>query len=547
MSHLHLQPDYAADGEPFRHTWEGMLNIDQFRWMVRGDVQKQLAMAHDELGGRHVRAVGMLDDEMKVLGPDPTGFRNRNKKGPRVNWQVVNYVIDSLLEIGISPMFTTTFTPSVMASGEETVFSTKSHVSPPEDLKAWADLIHDGVRHFTNRYGNDVLRDWYFEVWNEPNLEGFWAGSQAEFFDLWRTTFHAIKDVDPAYRVGGPSTARAEWIGDLIEFGRKHDCEPDYIITHIYNNDSESKPLSPFAGPQEDKVSKSPNFAAGVVRGVHELLEKLDYSGEVHWNEWGRSWFPHYPERETANEAAFVVKTMAEVSQLAHYFAYWNLSDIYDQVGYGAETFHGNYGMLNLQGLRKPQYHAFQLMTRLGDRRLPTGGDGLSDLSHAIVTRTERGFAVMVYAFDPAGRLERHAGDADAARRRDGHADAAPRRHDAPQHPRPLAGDGQPRLPPAGPTRHAPRPEPADPRSRSAADRGRPRSLHPHRTSPRFPPGRGAAGNSDRLRLSRAASRERSLHQASTSGSSVRPASRKSSGDQTRCNGQPMPRSIAVR
>ena len=343
----------------------------------------------------------MLDDEMKVLGPDPASFRNPAKEGPRVNWQVVDYVIDSLLEIGIAPMFTTTFTPSAMASGRSTVFTTKSNVTPPKNPKAWADLIHDGVVHMTRRYGAEAVRQWYFEVWNEPNLDGFWDGSQDEFFELWRITHRAIKDVDPAYRVGGPSTARAEWIKALIEFGRDNDCEPDYIITHIYNNDSESKPLSPFAGPQEDKVSKSPHFASGVVRGVRELLDEMGFKGEVHWNEWGRSWFPHYPERETPNEAAFVMKTMAEVSQLADYFAYWNLSDVYDQVGYGAETFHGNYGMLNLQGLRKPQYHAFQLLSRLGDRRLPVTGDGLSDVSNAIATPTDRGFAVAVYAFDP--------------------------------------------------------------------------------------------------------------------------------------------------
>jgi xylan 1,4-beta-xylosidase len=71
MNTLTLRPDWTASPRTFKHTWEGIVNIDQFRWMVRRDVQEQLKLAHDELGARHVRAVGMFDDEMRVLGRDP--------------------------------------------------------------------------------------------------------------------------------------------------------------------------------------------------------------------------------------------------------------------------------------------------------------------------------------------------------------------------------------------------------------------------------------------------------------------------------------------
>ena len=394
---MKLAPDWSQPGTPFRHTWEGLVNIDQFRWLVRRDTQEHLKLAHDELGARHVRAVGMFDDEMRVLGLSPSSFLDKARR-PRLNWQVVDYVIDSLLDMGINPMFTTSFTPGSIASGNKTCFSTQSRVSPPRNWPEWADLVRQGVSHALDRYGEAVIRQWYFEVWNEPNLSGFWDGSQADFHQLWATTYRAIKDVNPDLRVGGPSAARAEWIADLIEFGQKNDCVPDYIVAHIYNNDSESKPLSPFDGPQADLENKSPHFASGVIRGVRNLLDQMGYSGEVHWNEWGRSWWPCYAERETAGEAAWIAKTMAEVSQSGDYFAYWCLSDIYDQVGYGAETFHGNYGMLNLQGLRKPAYHAFQLLSMLGTERLTLHAEGTTALCNAIATRSDRGQQVMVYA-----------------------------------------------------------------------------------------------------------------------------------------------------
>lgn len=404
MTIIRLSPQWEGPHTDFRHTWEGLVNVDQFRWLVRGDMQEQLATAHRELEARHVRAVGMLDDEMRVLTADPTRWREENKLHAEPNWQIITMVFERLLRLGIFPVITTCFMPSVLAAGTLTVFETKSRISQPRDMAEWRRLVGGLTRHLVGHFGLDTIRQCYFEVWNEPNLtNNFFEGSQADFFELYRNTVGAIKEVDASLKVGGPSTARAEWIPEFLEFCREHDMEPDYLIGHIYNNDSEGQALSPFEGPQEDKISKSPHFVAGVIRGTRTFLDSVGYKGEVHWNEWGRSWFPCEHIRETANEAAFVAKTMAEVSQLGDYFAYWCLSDIYDQVGYGRQAFHGNYGMVNHQGLRKPSYQAFQLLSRLGHRRVAHSGEGLDKLTNAIVTHAHDHSQVLVYAYDGDG------------------------------------------------------------------------------------------------------------------------------------------------
>ncbi len=398
-----VRPDFSAPPSPFRHTWEGLVNVDQFRWLVRADMQEQLALAHRELGARHVRAVGMLDDEMCVLTRDPARWRQKENGRTEPNWQIVTYVIERLLAIDVKPVITTCFMPGVLASGERTVFETRARISLPRDWDAWRRLVRHLAQHLADHFGLATVRNFLFEVWNEPNLKnGFFEGTQEDFFRLYLETARAIKEVDASLKVGGPSTARAEWIPEFIDFCRRHDIGPDYIIGHIYNNDSDSRPLSPFDGPQEDRASKSPHFAAGVIRGTRKLLDSLGFRGEVHWNEWGRSWHPCAPDRETANEAAFIAKTMAEVSQLGDRFAYWCLSDIYNQVGYGGSAFHGNYGLLSLQGLRKPGYHAFQLLGRMGTERLPVAGEGMTPLANAVATRSERGAEVLVYSHDAA-------------------------------------------------------------------------------------------------------------------------------------------------
>jgi hypothetical protein len=68
-----------------------------------------------------------------------------------------------------------------------------------------------------------VALQWgYFHAWctlcltsallsYEPNLAVFGSGKQEDYFELYRSTVTAIKQVDASLRVGGPVTANSEW------------------------------------------------------------------------------------------------------------------------------------------------------------------------------------------------------------------------------------------------------------------------------------------------------------------------------------------------
>ena len=85
------------------------------------------------------------------------------------------------------------------------------------------------------------MREWFFEVWNEPNLKAFWTGTQADYFKLYRYTAHAIKSVDGALRVGGPATAANEWIEEFLDFCEKKKLPADFVSTHHYPTDAFGK------------------------------------------------------------------------------------------------------------------------------------------------------------------------------------------------------------------------------------------------------------------------------------------------------------------
>jgi xylan 1,4-beta-xylosidase len=122
--------------------------------------------------------------------------------------------------------------PWTLASTDKTVFHYQAHVSPPKDYGDWATLIRKLVGHWVDRYGLDEVRQWFFEVWNEPNLTAFWTGKPEDYFRLYQTTVEAIKQVDGQIRVGGPVTAMAAWVPEFLDFCEKQHLPADFVSTH---------------------------------------------------------------------------------------------------------------------------------------------------------------------------------------------------------------------------------------------------------------------------------------------------------------------------
>src|SRR5690606_38892000 len=115
---------------------------------------------------------------------------------------------------------------------DKTIFWWRGNVTPPKDYNKWEGLITNLVQHFTERYGEEEVKSWYFEVWNEPNLDGFWAGTQEEYFKLYQYTAKAVKRVNKEYKVGGPATAGAAWVPEMIDFCAKNNVAIDFVTTH---------------------------------------------------------------------------------------------------------------------------------------------------------------------------------------------------------------------------------------------------------------------------------------------------------------------------
>jgi xylan 1,4-beta-xylosidase len=290
------------------------------------------------------------------------------KKAPG-NWHQVDKVYDALLKLGIRPFVELNPMPAALASGTQTMFFYKMNVTPPRSYDEWGYLVSSFVQHLVQRYGLDEVRQWYFEVWNEPNLSAFWSGTQQDYWKLYAASANAIKKIDRQLRVGGPATASGAWIQEIIDVSVAQNLPLDFVSTHLYPQDEQV-----FYPDRKNSPYNVGTYFASRFREVQQLVKKSKKPGlEIHWTEWNTqsassaaniTWGENiYVDNLFA--ASFIVRNMIELDTVAHSMAYWVVSDIFDEGGIPQSPFSNTYGLLNIHGIPKASFQAFRLLRKM--------------------------------------------------------------------------------------------------------------------------------------------------------------------------------------
>jgi xylan 1,4-beta-xylosidase len=295
--------------------------------------------------------------------------------------------------------------PSALSSGSQTIFWWRGNVTPPKDYAKWEALVAAYVRHCTGRYGADEVRSWYFEVWNEPNLDGFWMGNpeklpwekwapgaRAEYFKLYATSARAVKSVDPAYRVGGPATAGCAWVPEFIQFCDTNKAPVDFVSTHTYGVDVGY--LDEY-GKNGTVLSPNPGSIFGDVKRVRqEIAGSTMPKLEMHFTEWSASYTPSDPVHDSYHSAAYILDKLKNCGDAAQSMSYWTFTDIFEESGVRWEAFHGGFGLMNYQDIKKPAFFAYQFLNRLGGTVLKN-----SDPASWICTAPDGSIQALVWNF----------------------------------------------------------------------------------------------------------------------------------------------------
>ncbi len=328
---------------------------------LRADWQQQLAEIKRDAGFRYIRMHGLLTDDMGVYKIDAQGKEH-------YNFQYVDALYDYILSIDMKPFVELGFMPSALASGDKTIFWWRGNVTPPHSYEKWETLIKKLTEHWTQRYGAEEVASWYFEVWNEPNLNGFWAGTQADYFKLYAHSARAIKSVNPSYKVGGPATAGAAWIPEMIAYCVENKVPLDFVSTHAYGVNQGF--LDEFGSTGTVLSKDELAVARDVLKNRAEISASALPNLELHYTEWSSSYTPADPTHDSYHQAAYILQKLKQAGSAAQSMSYWVFTDIFEEPGPRFEAFHGGFGLMNTQGIKKPAYFAYEFLNRLSPHEL---------------------------------------------------------------------------------------------------------------------------------------------------------------------------------
>ena len=361
-----VEVDLRREIGPLDHIWSRCAGSDRAAITMREPWRQDLDRMRRETGLERVRFHGILDDELGIL-----------TMGRSPNFQNVDAVYDGLLERGVQPFVELSFMPKRLASGTKTFGLYKANVTPPKSLTDWSNFVQAFVRHLIDRYGRAEVRQWYFEVWNEPDLTAwFWAGTQQQYFELYKATALAVKGVDPALRVGGPSTSAVQWFEPFLAYCAANDAPVDFVSTHIYPGDDQARIFGRPASYTQNEVIPA------AMAHARAQIDATRYKGAELWlSEW------------SSDSPAMIAHVLTNCLPYCHAMAHWTMSSIYEE-NYAADFIiqEGNsgFGILAQRSIAKPQFNTYKLMHRLGRRRLQASGP-------ALASRTERGASILVW------------------------------------------------------------------------------------------------------------------------------------------------------
>ena len=348
---------------PFENHMDFCIGTGRMGLALQKEYLEQLELVQNEIGFSHIRGHGLFSDDMAIYHEYEDGD---GKIQVEYNYTYLDLVMDQYQKLGLKPFIELGFMPNKLASGTQTVFYWKGNVTPPKDYRIWCDMVQSLLRHLMQRYGTNEVLTWPIEVWNEPNLAGFWKdASKEEYFKLFEATIYAIKEVDERFRVGGPAVCGGsdeEWIQAFLEFCDERKIPVDFITRHHYTTEFPEN-----QGHYGYAKLMNPEYGFDNLSTTRKIIDGFEaYKGlDVHITEFNTSYIPNCPIHDTNLNAAYLALQLSRLGDYAKSYSYWTFGDIFEEHGVPFTPFHGGFGLVANGGIPKPTFWTFAFFKKL--------------------------------------------------------------------------------------------------------------------------------------------------------------------------------------
>ncbi|MCR4788285.1 MAG: xylan 1,4-beta-xylosidase [Lachnospiraceae bacterium] len=324
----------------------------------------ELEFVQKTIGFNYIRGHGLFSDDVAIYHE----YEEDGKTFVEYNYTYIDRIFDAYIERGIRPYLELGFMPGKMASGTQTIFYWKGNTTPPRDYKLWTDMVVALLEHLVSRYGEEVY-DWPIEVWNEPNLPGFWyKADMQEYFKLFKESYLAIKDLDKRFKVGGPAVCGVKedvWIRSFLEFCEENDLDPDYVTRHHYTVGQPER-----NGHYDYSVLEDPKDRIANLQASRDIIDSFERYKDVpmHITEFSTSYTPKGVIHDTNLNAAYIAGQLSRLGEMNEEYSYWTFGDVFEEQGVPFSLFHGGFGMVAAGNIPKPVFWTFAFFKELKEK-----------------------------------------------------------------------------------------------------------------------------------------------------------------------------------
>lgn len=336
-----------------------------------------------------------------------TNVYTEDKNGnPVYDFTTIDMIIDTLLSTGCKPFMELGFMPLHMVDPRffekpEDMRNYRRYQSyywacPPKDYEKWRSLIATLVKHLVNKYGIEEVKTWYFELWNEPDLDYYWKGTMDEFCKLYDYTVAGIEDACPELRIGGPATTgpgRNKYSAEFLDYFLKH-CRSgenyvsgtigtrlDFVTFHVKGGGFAFDVHAQKDAPSVQEMVKQTQLGLQIIKkyGYEKLEIVLSEADPDGWAAGGIYDNANMYFRNTSFYPSFAASSFLHIQQLAEEFGCDVRPLTWAFVFRGERCFEGTRAF-QTQGIDKPILNLFRMYALMGDKKLKFESDMAVDV-----------------------------------------------------------------------------------------------------------------------------------------------------------------------
>lgn len=362
----------------------------------------------------HFTLSSLCKDGFEDAGGD--AYSEDETGAPIYRFEKMNRVFAQYLRYGVKPIVELDFLPDALcrrgggvSGAEEGRHLNRSY---PNDWEKWRRLLIAFVRNLADTFGLEEIRQWYFEVWNEP--DSWPVADWPMFHRLYDVFVQAVTGVDEQLRVGGPGTYTLPFLKDFLEHVHngvnyvtgQRGTRIDFISHHIYGMSGGWLDAWPLVLPTVQRFNQQLLWISRMI-AVYPRLRDVPF----HLNEWGvcsnyektRAQYPPLEIRDSEFSALFFVKLVDCIGALRRQFGfsvelmlYWGFA-VENARG---ESFAGHRDLMTSPDLPKPILSAHELLCRMDETALPIAGARPGAALGAFAAGGKDRVQILAYHFD---------------------------------------------------------------------------------------------------------------------------------------------------